>query len=484
MSLAAIEFAFFFPVVWALYWLMPRQRMLQNALLLLASYLFFASWSLRLLPLLVALTLCDFAVARLMVAGGSSGRPRLRQAAFLSGIAVNVGVLALLKYEPFLASSLNSLLTSAGFPSALPLLHLAIPIGLSFYTLSKLGYLIDVYHERVFPSESLLDYALFVSFFPQLLAGPISSARAMLPQLAAPRSPRAEQWASGATHILFGLFAKLYLAPIFAQSVNPVFADPERFNTISHWVALACYAGQVLCDFGGYSAIAIGAGKLLGLELPRNFAFPFATTNLLAFWRNWHISLSTWLFEYLFVPMTTGKGWFKKSIPAAFTAVFLFSGLWHGATWPFVLWGLVQGIGLAVHAWWDEAFKRRSRADRRWVTLRRSTPYLMFAWAVTQFFFVASMLPFRAATLGDIARFWPGLLQGGNDSLVLTSKTLLLAVVIVAAYHGQSSSLGTRIRDRLFRLPAPVRGLAYGALIAFLLLFAPIGDGAFIYAQF
>lgn len=484
MSLAAIEFAFFFPVVWALYWLMPRHQKLQNLLLVLASYVFFASWNPKLLYVLVALTLCDFVVARLMVAGSTSGRPRLRQGAFMLGVAINAGVLILLKYEPFLASTLNALLISAGLPSWLPLLHLAIPIGLSFYTLSKVGYLIDVYHERVPATDSLLDYALFVSFFPQLLAGPISSARHMMPQLAVARTPRAEQWASGATHILFGLFAKLFLAPIFAQSVNPVFAEPERFNAISHWLALACYAGQVLSDFGGYSAIAIGAGKLLGLELPRNFAFPFTATNLLAFWRNWHISLSTWLFEYLFVPMTTGKGWFKKSIPVAFIVVFLFSGLWHGATWPFVLWGLVQGLGLAVHAVWDEAFKRRSRTDRRWVKLRRGTPYLLLSWGLTQFFFVASMLPFRALTMGDVVRFWPGLLRGGDDSLVLTSKTLMLAVLMVAAYHAQSFALGTRIRDWMFRLPAPLRGLAYGALIAFLLLFAPVSDGAFIYAQF
>jgi len=485
VSLAAVEFAFFFPAVFLLYWLAPRHRAVQNGVLLLASIVFFASWSLRFIPLLVALVVIDFLAAQYLEAAaeGDASRTGRRLVCWLA-IGTNVGALLVLKYEGFFASSVNSALEHLGVPVLLPVLRFLAPVGLSFYTLAKIGYLIDVYYGRMRASRSLLDYALFVTFFPQQLAGPISQAREVLPQLAAPRRPQPEAWASGGLLVLLGFFAKAYLAPLFARVVDPVFASPGTYDALSHWVSLAGYAGQVFCDFGGYSAMALGVGKLLGIELPCNFRYPFLARNLLEFWRNWHISLTNWLFEYLFVPMTTGGGWLKRHAAVALVIVFIASGLWHGATWPFVFWGLIQGLGLAVHYWWDEGYKQLCRRDRRWVQRRRTRAYGVIAWGITQTFFVASMLPFRAPTWTVIGRFAPGLIHGGAERLPLLAPHLLLAVVLVALYHLTALPRGAGAWRRLLALPAPARGVAYGLVIVFLLLFAAPTDGAFIYAQF
>ena len=485
MSLVAVEFAFFFPAVFLLYWLAPRHRAIQNSVLLVASIVFFASWSLRFIPLLFTLVILDFVAARYLEysVNADAAGIRRRMVCWLA-IGMNVGALLLLKYEGFFASSLNAALGRLGVPALVPVLHFLAPVGLSFYTLAKIGYLVDVYYGRMRAGRSLLDYALFVTFFPQQLAGPVSRAREVLPQLAESRRPQPEAFASGSLLILLGFFAKAYLAPLFARVVDPVFASPDSYDALSHWVSLAGYAGQVFCDFGGYSAVALGVGKLLGIELPCNFRYPFLARNLLEFWRNWHISLTNWLFEYLFVPMTTGGGWLKRHAAIALVIVFVVSGLWHGATWPFVFWGLLQGLGLAVHYWWDERYKQLCRRDRRWVQRRRTRAYGLVAWCLTQLFFIATMLPFRAPTWAVAGRFAAGLIHGGPERLPLLAPHLLLAVMLVALYHLTALPSGASAWSRFLALPAPARGFAYGLVVVFLLLFAAPTDGAFIYAQF
>lgn len=489
MSPLSPEFAYFMAVLLPLYWLSPAKPRFQNAILLAASVLVFWTWTPHLVWVLLGSAVLDFAIARAIGAthGASSDDAAAARRRLLLGasIALNLGELVWFKYQGFFASSLNAVLGMAGAGFLFPVLRLVVPIGLSFRALQKLGYTIDVYYGRVQPTSDFLAYAAWVTFFPQLLAGPITRAGALLPQFLAARRPIAAQWASGAATFLLGFTLKAFIAERLGNHlVDPVFAAPGTFDAFSHWVALLGYAGQVFSDFCGYSIMAIGIGKVLGLELPANFNYPFLSRSLPEFWRRWHITLNNWLFDYIFVPLTTGQGWFRNRFAAGFILVFLASGLWHGAQWTFVLWGLCHGIGLAVHERWDNWYKARCRVDRKWVGWRKSPPYGAASWLLTQSFFVLTLILFRAATVTDAGRFVRGLAGSGSGRGVALGIQVLLAILLLVVYHLPPLRPGGRVLEWFMRLPAPVRGVAYGLVVLAVLLFAPVGAGTFIYAQF
>jgi alginate O-acetyltransferase complex protein AlgI len=463
-----------------IYWFMPKIERAQNAVLLTASIIVFFSWSSGAVGILLASTVTDFVIARMMTV-----IPARKRWLLAASLLLNLGELLLFKYEGFFAASLNRTLGAVGLEPLLPVLHLAVPVGLSFRALQKLGYTIDVYHGRIVATSDLLAYATWVTFFPQLLAGPITRARTMLPQFASARRARSEQWASGAATFMLGFALKAFVAErIGRQLVDPVFASPGTFDIMSHWGALLGYAAQVFSDFAGYSIMAIGVARVLGIELPENFNYPFVSRSLPEFWRRWHITLNTWLFDYIFVPLTTGQGWFRNRIAAGFILVFLVSGLWHGASITFVLWGLLQGIGLVVHEWYDRWYKTLCRADRAWVARRKTAAYGAAAWALTQGFFILTLIPFRAESVAGARRFAAGLLGSGGGRGVSLSIPLFAAIGFLAAYHLPALRPGGRWLEAFVRLPSPLRGIAYGLAIVLLMILAPVAAGTFIYAQF
>jgi alginate O-acetyltransferase complex protein AlgI len=474
------EFAYFMAMLLPIYWLMPRVARAQNAVLLAASLLVFFSWSPTAVGILLASTATDFLIARAMALV-----PARRRWLLAASLLLNLGELLWFKYEGFFAASLNQTLGALGLGPLLPVLHLAVPIGLSFRALQKLGYAIDVYHGRIAATSDLLAYATWVTFFPQLLAGPITRASAMLPQFAEARRVRSEQWASGAATFMLGFALKAFVAErIGRQLVDPVFASPGTFDAVSHWAALLGYAAQVFSDFAGYSIMAIGIGRVLGIELPENFNYPFVSRSLPEFWRRWHITLNAWLFDYIFVPLTTGRGWFRNRIAPGFIIVFLVSGLWHGAHWTFVLWGFLQGIGLVVHEWYDRWYKTLCRADRAWVARRKAPAYGATAWALTQGFFVLTLVPFRASSIADAKRFAAGLAGSGSGRGMSLSIPLLAAISFLVIYHLPALRPGGRWLEAFVKLPSPLRGVAYGLAIVLLMILAPVAAGTFIYAQF
>jgi D-alanyl-lipoteichoic acid acyltransferase DltB (MBOAT superfamily) len=369
-------------------------------------------------------------------------------------------------------------------------LRVALPLGLSYVTLQKLAYVIDVYYRRIPACRSALTFATFVSFFPQLIAGPIPRARQLLPQYEVARRLTPELAARGAAVFLLGYAMKAFGASWLGPNVvDPVFASSAHFDRASHAFALFGYAAQVFFDFAGYSLLAIGTGRLLGLELPENFRHPFLSRSLPEFWQRWHITLNTWLFDYIYSPLATGRSWMRGRYEIAFVIVFLASGLWHGARWTFVLWGLLHGLGLVLHYRWDLFYKSLCRKDRTWVARRRSLPYTLVGWAVTQAFFLFSLLPFRAPSIGEAVSFLREMVEApGPGSLRLHTVNdkiaLLLIVSFFAAYHLAALGPGRRIMGAFFALPAPVRGVAYGAAVVLLALFVPVGVGTFIYANF
>lgn len=482
MTPTGLAFAWFTTAVVALYWLGPRRVGWQNGVLLVASYLFYASWSLEWLPLLVATTALDFGVSRALA--GPNGNDRTRRRLLAASLVVNFGALAWLKYRGFFVDSLEALLGSTARTSV----AFALPIGLSYYTLVKVGYLLDVYHRRVKPPPSLVDFATFIAFFPQMLAGPITRASAVLPQLATARRVQRDTFSGAGAALLLGWWMKAYVADWLAPHVvDPVFASAGTLGSTSHWLALGSYAAQIFCDFAGYSLLAIGAARLFGIELPQNFDRPFLSRSMPEFWRRWHISLNTWLFDYLYGPWTTGHGALHGRVVANMVLVFVLSGLWHGAAWTFVLWGALQGLALATHHVWDVWYRGRCRIDRRWVEARRSTPYAVVAWAMTLAWFAGSLVLFRSESLTSAGRFLQGLLGGGAGSLMLDKLALLnlgIALLFVVVHHLEGLPVGRRVRALYDGLPTVVVGVLAGLVVTWLLVFAPLARGTFIYAQF
>ncbi len=492
MSFVEVEFAFFLPVVLALYWVMPRIRVLQNGVLLLAGWVFYASWNWKLLALLVGGSLIDYGLGRFLGRGVSADdatQGSRRRLALGLSLCVNLGALAYFKYEGFFAQSFNDLMGAFGLSASLPVLQIILPLGISFYTLQRVGYIVDVYYRRLPASRSLLDFLLFTGFFPQLTAGPIARGAELLPQLEKPRRLTAMLLASGAATVLLGYMLKAWVADsIGPQLVDPVFAASAQYTSGAHWLALFGYTLQIFGDFAGYSLIAIGIARLFGVELPINFDYPFLSKSLPEFWRRWHITLNRWLFDYIYSPLVSGSGWFRGRFYSALMLVFLASGLWHGAAFTFVFWGVMHGIGMMVHRAWDEYYRSLCRKDRRYVAWRKTLGYSLAAWFVTQSYFVLSLIPFRAADFGQTFAFAGRLLSSGGTQWAqvgtVPTLNLLLAAGFVLLYHLVELPGLRRLRELFFAVPAPLRGAAYGLVVIYLLLFVPVGASTFIYRQF
>ncbi len=495
MIFGGAGFAFFFPLVWLLHWLAPRRAASQNGVLLAASYAFIWSWNPKLLAVFVLSTAVNFLVALRLepldgAAASDPGQARRVRRALAFGIGWDLLQLVVFKYLGFFATSLNELLGVIGVSARLPVVRVVALVGLSFWTLTKIGYLIDVQYGRIRACRSPLAFATFVAFFPQLMAGPIVRGRTLLPQYEAPRALTLDAVRSGAGLFFLGFFMKFYVADYLGHwIVDPVFTNPAKWNALSHWLALVGFAVQVFDDFAGYSFMALGLGRLLGIELPLNFDHPFRARGLMELWRRWHITLNNWLFDYLYYPLTTSQGVFRGKLDLGFLVVFAVSGLWHGATWMFVLWGALQGLGLTAQRRWDERMKQLCRKDRAWVARRKSDPYALAAWALTMTFFVLSLVPFRAPTASAATSFAKGLVGLKGSRFVVqggaaTYFNLLVCFGFVAVYHLLDLERLRVWRERLFALPAPLRGFAYGLVIVFLLVFMPVGAGTFIYANF
>lgn len=490
MSLLEIEFLFFFPLVFALHWLGPRRIGWQNGLLLAAGIFFYAGWDWRYLPALWGGAAIDFAIARYLAdtPDDAAHAARRRRALGLS-LTLGLGALAWFKYLGFFAQSVGGLLEAIGLQASLPILRLALPLGISFYTLQRVGYMVDVYYGRLPACRSFAAFALFVTWFPQITAGPISRGAQLLPQLERPRTLTAGGLGSATATFILGYFLKGCVADwLGGRVVDPVFDDEAIYSSATHWIALGAYAVQVFADFAGYTLLAIGVSRAFAIELPANFNAPFLSRSLQEVWGRWHITLNRWLFDYIYGPLTTGRGWFRGRLDAGLLIVFLASGIWHGAAWGFVLWGILHGLGMVAHRNWDEFYRGLCRRDRAWVARRRSGWYAVAAWALTQAFFVLALLPFRSVTGGRTLEFAAGLLgHGGSRTLELPLTVMVISwigVFAVMALHLVEMPAAAGLKERLIGLPAPIAGVAFGLLILWIAVMMPASSGTFIYRAF
>ena len=320
----------------------------QNLFLLAASYYFYGTWDWRFTSLLMISTVVDYFVGQRI---HMATEIRRRKLLLTISVMVNLGILGFFKYFNFFVDSLGVLLDGAGFDPHLPVLRIILPVGISFYTFQTMSYTIDIYRKRMEPTRNFIDFALFVSFFPQLVAGPIERARVLLPQIAAPRQVTRPMITSGLNLMLMGYLKKVAIADTLAPLVDQIFSQPAGLDTGTLLTGVYAFAFQVYGDFSGYSDIARGVSRLLGFELLENFNAPYLSRSITEFWRRWHISLSTWLRDYLYIGLGGNrKGEFRTYINLFLTM--LLAGLWHGAAWTFVVFGALHGVYLTVEKIW------------------------------------------------------------------------------------------------------------------------------------
>ena len=341
MFFNSLSFAVFLPLVFLFYWsLGQNSKRTQNTILIIASYYFYSCWDWRFLFLLIFSTFLDFFTA-LQIEKGKSIKSR--KFWFWLSIIVNLGFLGVFKYYDFFATSMANMIGSLGFNANPLLLKLILPVGISFYTFHGLSYVIDIYYKRISAERNFIDYSLFVSYFPLLVAGPIERATHLLPQVKKVRKFDFEQAKSGVYQILWGLFKKVVIADTCATYANAIFDNFQNMNSFSLLLGAFYFAFQIYGDFSGYSDIALGVSKLFGIELLRNFNFPYFSRDIAEFWRRWHISLSSWFRDYVYIPLGGSKGSKTKQIRNVFI-IFLLSGFWHGANWTFLAWGAINAM--------------------------------------------------------------------------------------------------------------------------------------------
>lgn len=341
MLFNSIDFLIFLPIIFFLYWFVVKNNLkFQNLLLLVASYYFYSCWDWRFLFLLIFSTLLDYYTGIKIYRSTSKKNKKIW---LWISIGINLGFLGIFKYYNFFAESFEQAMSLFGISTSLDSLKVILPVGISFYTFHGLSYVIDIYYERIKPERNFINYSLFVSFFPLLVAGPIERATHLLPQIVKKRDFNYRNTVDGLRQILWGLFKKIVIANNCAEFADVIFNNHNHQSGSTIVLGALFFTYQIYCDFSGYSDIALGTAKLFGIELLRNFSYPYFSRDIAEFWRRWHISLSSWFKDYLYIPLGGSKGGMWLKIRNTFI-IFLVSGFWHGANWTFIIWGLLNAI--------------------------------------------------------------------------------------------------------------------------------------------
>lgn len=474
MLFNSFEFFLFLPIVFVLYWFVVHKSLQwQNALLLAASYFFYGWWSLAFMALLMASTLLDY-----LYGFGVAAVDRKKAKLFLwLSIVNNLGILGVFKYYNFFALEVQHGLDLLGFQTNPYLLKVALPIGISFYTFHGMSYVFDIYRGQQKPLRNFIDYAVFVSFFPLLVAGPIERANHLLPQVQKARTFRYQQALEGCRLILWGLFKKVVIADSIAQVIDPIFAHYTDHSGLTLLLAAIGFSIQIYGDFSGYSDIALGTAKLFGFELLSNFRFPYFSRDVAEFWRRWHISLSSWFKDYLYIPLGGSRVGKYKAVRNTFI-IFLVSGFWHGASWNFIVWGFVHACGFLPLL----LLKRNRKNLSEVVAQEQLFPSLkeLFQMLGTFAFVTFAWIFFRADTLTDATHYLQLLFANLPQINGLEGKSILFWGAFLLGLDWY-----LRHNERTLRVPAN-RILRNGIYFAFALaVLLKLGSHqSFIYFQF
>jgi alginate O-acetyltransferase complex protein AlgI len=469
----SLTFIVFFAVVVSAYWTMRSWPARKN-LLVVASYIFYGAWNPPFAALLFGTTAMDFYLGRIM---GKQTQPEARRIWLVISVVVNLSMLGFFKYGNFLLENFQWVLARGGIAYKPPHLDLFLPIGISFYTFHSLSYTLDIYRGVLKPTRSLRDFVLAVSFFPQLVAGPIVRAGDFLPQLVAPPKPQQGRFFWGLLLMTLGLFEKVVLADtLLAGSADTVFGYGGPLVTLDSWMGVMAFAGQIFFDFAGYSICAIGAALCLGFHLKDNFRFPYAAIGFSDFWRRWHISLSTFLRDYLYIPIGGNRAGAARAMINLMIVMFI-GGLWHGAAWTFVVWGLLHGSYLALERLTKVAFGAPAWAD--------NLPVKLLLGLGTYFAVCIAWVFFRASDFTVAARMLSGMFGGhpNGDALLSTREILQIGIVTLCMFAVHWSLRDTSIEAAVNRMPAwAVTGV--WTFMAGAILLTQGNSNAFIYFQF
>jgi D-alanyl-lipoteichoic acid acyltransferase DltB (MBOAT superfamily) len=447
----------------------PNGYRLQNLLLLAGSYFFYGFWDWRFCLLLASTTTVQFFLAQKVHAEEDSKRRKLFLA---TAVTISLVVLGIFKYAGFFADSFAGMLSLFGMHASLTTIHLVLPVGMSFYTFKEISYVADVYKRKQEPARSILDFALYVSFFPQLVAGPIERAGEMLPQINRKRIITPEMIDAGIYLILWGFFKKLVIADNLSVVANQVFDNYHRYHGIDVFLGVLAYAGQIYCDFSGYTDVARGLARLMGFELPLNFKLPYFAQSPADFWSRWHITLSQWLRDYLYIPLGGNRGSSAK-VYRNLMITMLLGGLWHGAAWNFVAWGGYHGLLLVSYRAWEKAHPPVTNPSKLRVAGRIA---LMFGLTLIGWVF------FRSHSLDQIFTMLTsvGFSHSAETSGFLMKVAVLLSpLVIVQLFQAYSKNLLVALR-----LQTVPRIAWQCALLIGLIIFGARQSAEFIYFQF
>ncbi|MEY3079808.1 MAG: hypothetical protein RL086_975 [Bacteroidota bacterium] len=468
------SFLIFLPIVFGFYWFVFNKKLtFQNGLLLIASYYFYSCWDWRFSFLLLFSTVLDY------YTGLKIYTQKSKKLWLWISVIINLGFLGVFKYYNFFVDSFDSLLTSFGYNGSPTLINVILPVGISFYTFHGLSYVIDIYKNRISPERNFVNYAVFVSFFPLLVAGPIERATHLLPQIKKQRIFDYSKAVDGLRQILWGLFKKVVIADQCAEIVNGIFSDPSSHTGSTLAIGAILFSFQIYGDFSGYSDIALGTARLFGIELLKNFSFPYFSRDIAEFWRRWHISLSSWFKDYLYIPLGGSQKGLFISIRNTFI-IFIVSGFWHGANWTFIFWGFLNALFIL-----PSIFLKRNRHNLDIVASSSILPNLKELFQILTTFFLCTFawIFFRSINMNEALNYISVLFSFSLFSVPLIFPINLIALItilIIIEWYSRKNNHGL---ERLFYNNKYLRRPFYVFLV-FLIFFSIGKQQEFIYFQF
>lgn len=483
MLFNSFDFAIFLPIVFILYWgISPRNIRSQNFLLLIASYVFYGWWDAKFLLLIILSTLVDFFIGHALNTQNNIAKRKLLLG---SSIVFNLGVLGFFKYFNFFIQNFSKTFNFFGYHFNSWTLNIILPVGISFYTFQTLSYTIDVYRRNLSPTKDFVSFAGFVSFFPQLVAGPIERAKNLLPQFYKKRIFSYSTATEGLKQILWGLFKKIVIADNCAEYVKIVFDNPSNHNGSVLLLGAILFAFQIYGDFSGYSDIAIGTAKLFGFNLMQNFSYPYFSRSIAEFWRRWHISLTTWFRDYVYIPLGGSRGGKLMKIRNVFI-IFIISGFWHGANWTFIFWGFLNALFFI-----PTLLLKRNRVHLDIVAANRLLPNLneLIKIGATFLLTVLIWIFFRAKTLQHAFLYFYQMVDTSLFTMPqldtnMATKVLILFILGMLIIEWNSRKRAFGLSYFLSSQPLIIRWIFYTLLICSIGLFMPTKETPFIYFQF
>lgn len=479
MYFNSLDFAIFLPIVFILYWFVAQKKLrLQNILLVIASYLFYGWWDYRFLALIIFSSLVDYTIA---IRLNKEEKSKTRKILLWTSVFVNIGFLGFFKYYNFFMDNFVSAFSLFGQHIQPNTLNIILPVGISFYTFQTLSYTIDVFKRKLEPTKDLVSFLAFVSFFPQLVAGPIERASNLLPQFYKKRVFHYSKAIDGCKQILWGLFKKVVIADSCAAYANLIFNNSEDYSGSTLFLGALFFTFQIYGDFSGYSDIAIGTARLFGFNLKQNFAFPYFSRDIAEFWRRWHISLSTWFRDYLYIPIGGSRGSLWQKIRNTFI-IFIVSGFWHGANWTFIVWGI-------LHAFYflPLLLAKRNRSYLNSVAQHSILPSFkeLLSMLITFLLTVVAWVFFRAETITHAFSFLQGMFSNTLFYMpTIRPKDVIVLVVVFMSVEWIGRSQQYAIATLFQKKSRIIKWGFYMILLALVLVFSNESSQEFIYFQF